>query len=161
MENENMLHSLMKITRPTKIVLEAIVVPPMRKTDNPYYGEIEEYMVIEGIIAFNYQNRVNSQRIEEMLPPTFKSAPRAWGVRVRNSPLVYHNKKFYLEVMCQQLIFREYRYLGTTLRIDESNIEPFLIKPGQTDRQGIDNPIICRDFAIENIKAWEALEATA
>lgn len=158
---ENMLHSLMKITRPTKVMLETRIIPPMRKTNNPFYGEIEEYMIVEGIIAFNYQNRVNSQRIEEMLPPTFKSAPRQWGIRVRNSPLVYHNKKFYLEVMCQELIFREYRYIGTNIPVDELDVEPFIIKGGESARQQLDNPIICRDFALENIVSWQKIEATA
>jgi hypothetical protein len=135
--------------------------PRLLKTGNPYVGTTKISRV-NGLLNWIYENAVNNQRVRENQPldnagevEHFTALPRKWGVRVKRTdgtvtPLVEHNGKHYLEVKVQKSLGYEYRHNGAT--IDPAKVEPFLPKRKEGARQEVDNPVILRDYALENIQ---------
>lgn len=134
--------------------------PAMRKTNNPYVGATKISRV-NGLLNWIYENAVNRQRIREDQPldangevEHFTAKPRKWGQRVKRNdgtvtPLVEHKGKHYLELKVERSLGYEYRHNGQTL--DPAVVAPFLPNREEGARQEVDNPVILRDYSIENI----------
>jgi hypothetical protein len=142
------------------VTIVAETDPRLLKTDNPYVGTTKISRV-NGLLNWIYENAVNNQRFRENQPldnngevEQFTALPRKWGVRVKRedgtvTPLVEHKEKQYLELKVQQSLGYEYRLNGQT--IEPEKVEPFLPKRKEGARQEVDNPVILRDYSLENI----------
>lgn len=134
--------------------------PAVRKTNNPYVG-VKKISRVNGLLNWIYENSVNRVRIKENQPldnngdvEHFVSKPRKWGQRIKRedgsiTPLVEHKGKNYLELKVERSLGYEYRHNGQI--VDPTAIEPFLPKREEGARQEVDNPVILRDYSIENI----------
>jgi len=134
--------------------------PRMRKTGNPYVGATKISRV-NGVVNWIYQNAVNNQRCRENQPldhqgevEHFEPEPRKWGTRLRHdsghvAPLVEHKGKHYLELKVERSLGHEYRLNGETL--DPQAVAEFLPQRKEGARQKVDNPVVLRDYSIENI----------
>lgn len=143
----------------TTIVAET--APPVRKTNNPH-PNVKKISRVNGMLNWIYENSVNRQRTKENQPldangdvEHFVAKPRKWGQRVRRddgsvTPLVENKGKHYLELKVERSLGYEYRDNGQT--IDPSVIEPFLPKREEGARQEVDDPVILRDYSVENIQ---------
>jgi hypothetical protein len=122
--------------------------PKMRKTDNPFYGDVYKYSVLNGIVNFHYQKAVNRQRSREGVEPDFESQPRAWGSRISGCPLVVHQDKLYLEIKVEHERAEYRRKDGSAVSHD--NLKPFIPErhPG---RQGVEKVVVLRDVNLDNI----------
>lgn len=144
------------------VTIVAETDPRLLKTGNPYAGATKVSRV-NGLLNWIYENAVNNQRSRENQPldnngevEHFTALPRKWGSRVKRNdgtvtPLVEHKGKQYLELKVQQSLGYEYRDANGNV-IDPANVEPFLPKRKEGARQEVDNPVILRDYSIENIQ---------
>jgi hypothetical protein len=131
----------------------AKTVPQMLKTNNPYYGDIVKLANVNGIINWSYKHAVDQQRIREGKKPDFEPLPRAWGHRVPGQPFVEHNGNLYLEVKIERLN-EESQYFYKGRRIKFSKIEKFLSRKNEGTRQGLENPVILRDYNILTVQTF-------
>ena len=135
--------------------------PRMRKTGNPFVGATKISRV-NGVVNWIYQNSVNNQRVRENQPldnagevEYFEPEPRRWGTRLKHdtghvAPLVEHKGKHYLELKVERSLGHEYRLNGQTL--DPQDVAEFLPERKESARQRVDNPVILRDYSLDNIK---------
>lgn len=126
---------------------------------NPLQGRVTKRM--EGAQVMVFQNK-NVNGYEAMVqrrlaaegkdPASFELGPRAWGERIPNLPVVKHEKdgqvKFYLEVIF--LRGGRTQYMVDGIPCDKSTIEG-LKEPTEGAQGGLDNKVIIRTFAVENI----------
>lgn len=163
-ELENRLVSL---PGSTIVSLVARTVPEMRKRDNLYLG-CRKVTAANGLIGWRYAASVNRRREKENQPldefgnlERFKSNRRKWGTRLAYSPLVIYAKPagvfLYLELLVSS---RRWHYVdehGEPLSLADTNkLRSFLKKPDDrpdSDRQGIDNTVCLRDYAIDSIES--------
>ena len=136
--------------------------PRMVKTGNPYRGAMK-WAKVNGLGNWVYENSVNNQRMREHQPldsagevEAFVSHPRKWGTRIRRAdgtvtPLVFHKGLHYFEMKVQRCLGYEYRLAGSTL--DTKAVEAFLREQKESSRQGLDEPVILKDYTITNIRA--------
>lgn len=143
------------------VTIVAETDPRLLKTNNPFTG-VRKISRVNGLLNWIYENAVNNQRVRENQPldtagdvEHFHSMPRKWGSRLRRedgtvTPLVEHKDKHYLELKVQKSLGHEYRD-GNDAVIDPAAVAPFIPKRKEGERQEVDNPVILRDYAIENI----------
>ena len=117
---------------------------------NPFKDTVKKRSVVNGMIGFIYENSVNRQRFREGLETDFESFPRKWGTRLHGTPWVEHNGKRYLEVKVERVLSTEYIDQDGNI-IQPETIRPFLKPKNTTSRQGVENEIILRDYALNNI----------
>lgn len=134
--------------------------PRMRKTGNPYVGA-KKVSRVNGVVNWVYQNSVNNQRCRENQPldqsgevEHFEPEPRKWGTRLKHdtghvAPLVEHKGKRYLELKVERSLGHEYRLNGEV--VDSEAVAEFLPNRKEGARQKVDNPVILRDYSLENI----------
>lgn len=130
-----------------------------RETGEPNpFGQIVKVSRVNGLVGFRYENSVNNQRTREDHSEAgeFVAEPRTWGEHVNRadgglSSLVEHKGRTYLEVKVE-------RSLGTTY-YDESGTERtydevrgVLPKRSESKRQDVENPVILRDYALDNLR---------
>lgn len=115
---------------------------------NPYKG-ITKLGEVNGVINWVYETAVNRQRVKEDKEPDFTAFPRKWGQRIKGTPLVEHKGQHYLEMKVQSA---RARYFLATREVPYEEVKPHL-RPNGPSRQGVDNEIILRDYALEHIKA--------
>ena len=140
--------SLLTIKGACIVTIHTETEPAMRKTDNPYIGVVK-HSAVNGIINWIYERSVNRQRFREGLPTDFTPFPRKWGKRIVGTPLVEHKGQHYLEMKVQKA---QARYFLGTREVTSEEIRPYL-RPASPSRQGVENEVILRDYALENIKA--------
>lgn len=143
------------------VTIVAETDPRLLKTNNPFTG-VRKISRVNGVLNWVYENAVNNQRVRENQPVDaagevehFTAMPRKWGSRIRRddgtvTPLVEHKDKHYLELKVQKSLGHEYRDANDAV-IDPSAVAPFIPKRKEGERQEVDNPVILRDYAIENI----------
>lgn len=116
-------------------------VPDMRKTDNPYYGDVIKISRVNCIINWIYANAIKK------VDPNFVPQPRKWGTR--KGPFVeYTNnrgeQKLYLETKVERVLETVFVRLSTDTIIPNVELEPYLKKTQETN-------VILRDYDINNI----------
>lgn len=143
------------------VTISAFSDTKAKKTDNPYEA-IFRLLHINGLSGFNYQAAVERQQGREGQTPVFTLKPRAWGQRYSKS-LVVHTKEgdveptYYLSLMVR-------RSLGTPLyfarqggfmqTVAKERIAQFLpIKKDERTRQGVEKPVVFKDFSLNNMRA--------
>ena len=128
--------------------------PKMRKTNNPYFGNVVKRSTANVTMNFSYENAVNNQRVREGNGQDFVAQPRKWGEKIPGTCFVTHNNQMYMEV----------KYNAAP-----SNIEYFLKSTGETiakdmlttwlqesnsnaEHQGVEKEIVLRDVKLVNVK---------
>ena len=98
-----------------------------------------------------YEKLVKEQmELEGKDPSTFELKPRAWGVRIENTPFVEHKGKHYIECFFDGSGETEYLLDG---KVYEGEIEGLPEKKVSGDSQGgIENKIIVRTFSLDSIE---------
>ena len=128
--------------------------PRMRKTANPYNGNVLKVSSLNGLLNAIYERSVNSQRTREGEQANFEAKPRKWGVKLDNVPLVEHKGAFYLSIQVKNDLSTTYKLADTGEEIDKATLEPWLpASRSSSGHQGIDKEIIPRDVKISNITA--------
>jgi hypothetical protein len=126
-------------------------VPAMRKTDNPFHGRIRKVSRTNVVLNCVYQNSVNNQREREDLERNFEPEPRKWGQRIVGTGLVEHNGELYLETKIQRTL--GYTYIDQSgSEVDPAIINPYLPKRVEGERQGVEKPVIWRDYKLASIR---------
>jgi hypothetical protein len=119
----------------------------MRKRDNPYIDRVTKVSRVNGVICWGYARAVNRQRLREDRIDDFEAAPRPWGRRIRGTPLVEHNGRYYLEMKVQS---RQDMFLvdGQPSDVD---LSPWLPRRCPS-RQEVTKEVVLRDFALASIR---------
>lgn len=130
------------------VTIEAETEPSMRKTGNPFLGT-KKKSVVNGLANFIYENSVNRQRKREGLEPDFEAEPRRWGTRLRGTPLVEHNGRYYLELKVEKTQNPTYWFDGKEIKKEE--LEAFMSEHSEGN-QGVEKPVVLRDYKLENIR---------
>lgn len=148
------------------VTLITETIPPMNKTNNPYYDSdkgafrVTKRSWVNGIINWNYSNSVTNQRLREgHAEPEFIAQPRKWGERIAGSPLVRHKDMLYLELKVERSVEQPLFYLDGELLDETSEKDKMIladiqrwIKPSrQAATQETDKEIILRDYKLDNI----------
>lgn len=145
---ESFRENMLKLKGSAIVTLDTETKPEMPKRGNPYASAVK-CSKVNGIINWIYTLAVNRQRVREELVPDFKAFPRVWGQRIRGTPLVEHNGKYYLEMKVQGATCH---YRIGNVEVSHADIAPWL-RPYQPTRQGVSKEVILRDYALENIRA--------
>jgi hypothetical protein len=148
MTQDELLNGLRSFRSAAVVSITARTVPAMRKEDNPFFGRVVKDAHVNGMIRWDYQTAVNRQRVREDRTPDFEEMPRQWGERVRGTPLVEHNGLHYLEVKVQKA--HSTYHLDDGTEVPYEDVRPFLKPPGR-HRQGVDDPVILRDYRLDHI----------
>ena len=152
-----------------EITIVSRTVPAMLKRANPFTDNAFKVSRVVGNVNWHYQKEVNLQRTREgglelvggiPVPAEvekFESKPRQWGERRRRengsyTPFIDHKGKVYVELQVLQALGHEYRDANGDL-INNEAIKPYLNAASKAKRQEVKNEVICRDYAIANIKA--------
>lgn len=152
--NVNQLVNLLNgvtVETPAKIVTETEV--KMKKTNNPYYGEVKKRTTSNVLLSFNYENEVNRERAKEGKEFDFQAKERAWGAKLGNTPIITNNGQLYLSV-------RFLKSEGSTFShndqaIDKSVLTEWLQESNSNAAgQGLNtqNEVVVRTYKIVNVK---------
>jgi len=103
-----------------------------------------------------YESLVKEQmELEGKDPSTFELKPRAWGVRIENTPFVENKGKHYIECFFENPGETEYLLDGVFY---EGDIEGLPEKKINEDSQGgIENKVIVRTFSIDSIEKFDKI----
>lgn len=122
---------------------------PKVKKGCPYAGlkKISSALVN---INYSYGNAVNNRRNKENREADFKSAPRIWGNKIPNTPLIENDGEYYLETRFMNAP-KETIYVSNGNVVESEKVKPFLYATSSSSRQQVENPVIVRNFKISNI----------
>jgi len=137
------------------VSLSAVSDPRLKKRNNPYAGRVAKITECTGVINWTYGRTVNRQRKREGKKQDFEAKQRAWGIRVKHTPLVSHvpagggDVLIYLEVKVQH---RSWKFVDTTdlVQIPEADLKSWLPAIKQS-RQDVDRDVILRDYRLDHI----------
>jgi hypothetical protein len=161
---DQLTNTLKQLATPVIATIEAITEPKLNKRGNPLFGRVKKHAIVNGVIgAWNYQNSVNNRRMIEADPQTqadadavafFESLPRCWGERLKDSALVEYKGGFYLEIRCKTAVKVNYLVDGRAATQAELDvIKAFTPQRKEGERQELNQPIILRDYKVENIQS--------
>lgn len=103
---------------------------------------------VNGMVGANYTNSVNNQRDREGLERNFKANPRIWGQNVDPFFVELKNKK-YLKLKVEKTELPQYFLNGQ--RLSQEAAEKLLAKKSDSNRQGVERPVIVRNYSVDNI----------
>ena len=75
---------------------------------------------------------------------------RRWGQRIPKTTMVEHNGSFYLEAKIVNV--KETAYFNNGVEIDAEELKPFLYVRKQSKTQGVEKPVVLRDFKMSSIR---------
>lgn len=119
---------------------------PRLNAGSPFKG-VRKVSKVSAVLNFDYAAAVNRQRIREGKVPDFVAKPRKWGVQIKGTPLVEHKGKWYIEAKVES---SKATYYLDGMEVDAAEVEKWL-QDRHSGRQAVDDPIILRDYAVENI----------
>lgn len=104
-----------------------------------------------------YEKLVKEQMEREGKDPsTFELKPRAWGVRIENTPFVENKGKHYIECFFESSGNTEYLLDG---EVYEGEIEGLPEKKVNEDSQGgIEKKVVVRTFSIDSIEKFDIIQ---
>ena len=131
---------------------------------NPHQDRVTKRTTGANVILFSnvehspYVAMVKRRMEQEGKDPSeFEAKPRAWGSRVGKTPFIEHKDKYYLEVIFRSPGKSEYFLDGKP--IAKEDIEGLEVEKSETAQEteaasqgGIEEKIVIRTFAIENIE---------
>jgi hypothetical protein len=119
---------------------------------NPYYGRTRKLAKVNGIVGFWYENSVNNQRDREGKETNFEAMPHNYADHEPRGVITYHRadpERLYLPIKVQRSLGYEYQVDG--LVVPNEDIDPWLRKRKEGTRQGLDNPVIFRNYLLCNV----------
>ena len=144
------LYTLLKTRKGAFPVTLKTLTNPAVKAECPV-SQLSKTTVVNGMGNFLYEVSVNRQRIREDSQPDFSAFPRVWGVRMTGTPLVEYKGQLYLELKVQRKLEERYFSAGQPIGLDA--IEPYLRKKNEGERQGVNAPVVLRDYRLDHILA--------
>lgn len=129
------------------VSLATVTDPPMRKRNNPHPDCRKVTIVTSCTINWIYQNRERRKQLALGEAATFKPKRRAWGRRIKQTPLIEYRcpdsgeTYLYLEVMVEPHKVGEFYFDPTTRQRVDDAVKPFL-KPREGE---------LRDYWLGNI----------
>jgi hypothetical protein len=121
-------------------------------TVNPNFKNTVKTSKTLVILNHVYSNSVNNQRNREGDDTTFVAHPRAWGTRIVGTSFVEHKDNLYLEVKVEQSLGYEYFVKDTGEHLDKDAVHNYMTRRTESGRQKVDNPVIIRDYKVNNIE---------
>lgn len=148
---QNLVDMLLTEKKSTIVTLICRTIPKMNKGDNPFFGQIFKWTKVNGILNWDYEKSVSSQRLREGLDTWsgFKALDRTWGKHLTKS-LIEHKGRLYVQIKVEKTIYSKYYHFNK--QIDKSVIEKFLVKSYQPKTQETEKAIVCRNYALDSIK---------
>ena len=144
---------IVKVITGTFISFKAVTEPKMRKTDNPYFGQIEKHSEVAGHIGFDYETIVEKQAWREGKDIEFQAQAHRWAEGTDSKNIVKNKAgdKEYLRVKIQTTKKPTYYFNGE--QIEKSEIEAFLPKSYKPHTQdALDTEVVIRNYGMENIR---------
>jgi len=141
-------------------------VPQMRKTANPFFGDIHKVSDTNCQIGWWYENAVNNRRQKEGNESVFSQKERKWGKHMINpingqisKVMIDHTKangeyKQYVQLRTLSVKSTEYKHNSTNqpLTASEYNVlQDHLSKRQKSKTQDVEKDIIVSDYSIDNI----------
>ena len=124
---------------------------------NPLQGRVSKRVVGSNVMIFQnknsnaYKNMVERRLEREGKNPNdFQLSPRTWGVREVGTPFVSHKGNEYLEVIF--LKAGQVQYLVDRKVVPKDQIVGLPVVQ-EAEQGGLDNKVIIRTYAVENIRA--------
>ena len=155
--NVNQLTNLLNdIEKNTKAKIITVTEPGMRKTGNPYAGEVTKKTTSNVILNFDYEKDVNRTRALEGKEFDFEAKSRKWGEHLGNSPLITDNGKLYLN--CRFKSVESTEYFHNDQPISKSVIQEWLQeKKSGAAYQGLDeeHEVVVRTYKLVSLKEIE------
>jgi len=156
----NFVETIQALTAPTTARLITRTEVKMNKKDvatksiaNPYLGAVKiTTMIVE--LAPQYESAVNEQRTAENKEADFEASSRKWGTSIGNG-IVENNGKLYVSFIAKEHVLTNYM-LGDQI-IDKSELEPFMPKKKDSGTQNLENAVVFRTIAAENIMELEII----
>lgn len=121
-------------------------------TTNPHFKDTAKTAKTLILINHIYANSVNNQRTREELEADFTPAPRAWGSRIPGTSFVEHKGSLYLETKVEQSLGYIYTVKSTGEPLDADTVHSFITPRKESGRQKVENPVIIRDYKVDNIE---------
>jgi hypothetical protein len=137
----------------TAVTIVTRTEPEMRKTGNPFLGNVFKVSRVNGMIGFNYANSVNNQLNREDKNADFIASPRKWGNRLPRTPIVEHKGNLYLEMKVEKSLGHRYED-ASGIPLDDATmlqVSSFLPNRPKAQSQGTDKEIILRDYKLASI----------
>ena len=130
-------------------------VPEMRKTGNPFVGNVIKSQRLNGLVGFDYDAGVN--RIAEREGKEYREAkPRKWGFLSSDRIFVcYKNDDIatHLRMKVQKSIDPRYFRIDNGDEISKETLKPFLpVKAKSSTQADLTGEVIERDITLENVK---------
>lgn len=120
---------------------------------NPYVGAVKiTTMIVE--LAPHYESAVNEQRVVENKEADFEASSRKWGTSLGNG-IIENNNKLYVSFIAKEHVLTN--YMLDDQIIDKSELEPFMPKKKDSGTQNLDNAVVFRTIAVENIMELEII----
>jgi len=135
------------------ITVGMATVPRMRKTGNPWFGNVRKHAIAHVQIQADYENAVNAQRRKEGKADDFQAQPRVWGERVGDTCLIDNKGRKYMA-------FRALRCLKSTLRDLQGHFLPAddvaaiktFVYVSKSKTQQTDTEVMWRTVALDNVR---------
>lgn len=135
--------------------------PRMKKTDNPYFGNVEKITKYSSIVNFNYEKGINRRRTKEMTPTSFNAKEGFFTIRTRSdgtmTPICVNKTDPTKKYLRMQVLKSSscYKDKNTGQEINKKVLEPWLYQ-NNYNHQGLDNPLVIVTPGIENIISMKA-----
>jgi hypothetical protein len=161
MNLETARNALATLSGGTFVGLDTVTVPVLKGgKKNPMQGRVTKVMRGATVMCFSNQNgSAYNAMVQRRLaaegkdPESFELSPRAWGERVPGTSFVEHKGQHYLEAIF--LRAGQVEYLLDGAPIARAAIEG--LGEGTAGKQGgLENKVVIRTFALENITALRA-----
>ena len=138
-----MLNELLNLPKRAQIATIYTITTPKFKKGGPQ--GVVKHSKTQVMLNSIYRNVINNQLRREGKEP-YEPQPRAWGQRIKGTPLVEHKGKYYLETQYLKTI--ETKYYQNGIEIDESELRPFMREQSYMTNK----PIIWRDYSLDSIE---------
>ena len=145
------LLSAISVETPARIVTETEV--KMKKTNNPYFGQVTKRTTSNVLLCFNYENEVNRERAKEGKEFDFEAKARTWGDKLGNSPIITNNGQLYLSVRFLKSDGSEFKHNNQP--IAKTMLTEWLQESkSSASNQGLTdtNEVIVRTYKVVNVK---------
>ena len=122
---------------------------------NPMLGGVQKGSVGNSVMIFSNKNsngyaNMVAKRLaaEDKDPSSFQVAPRVWGTRIENTPLVEHKGEYYLEVIFLKAGQTSYYYNGKPIK---KELIQGLPEKVEGEQGGLQDKVIIRTFKTSSI----------
>ena len=154
--NNNIVNLVRSTVKGTTIVsFDSVTEPKMRKTNNPFFGNVLKASKVNGMMGFDYEKAVN--RVAEKEGAEAREAkPRAWGKVTEDKLFVEHKGASYLRVMVRSTGKPVYFFKDSGEEITGSVLEEvksFMpVSKKSSTQADLEGEVIERTYKIENVK---------